>query len=338
MNIKLLILMIVGFAGIASFGVLQNNSVIVNNESFGVLNSVESFTSGFNCACSDPNNSEGGFDMGNCNVQYLVEPSDGPDGIHGTADDVLGIADPNSLGLVGNKLCTWETGGEDYGDLLNNDEGGCTPKDWIKLSKRGASNWPPGYHKDLLFNDIFQTTLYQYVIKGIDSDDDDDDDDDDRRGHDDDDDDDKGKKDKDDKGKKYKDDKDDRDKDAKGKKYKDDKDDKDKDDNGKKHKDNKGKTHIDGKGYKHKFYDIYELTLIQALKNKGDWEPHSAKFAKQAVASLLNAAHFDINYYYSGIEIIQMTQDTVVNNDYKDMTKEFKKYNKIGNDLVCPKR
>jgi len=303
LKIKLLILMIVGFAGIASFGVLQNNSVIVNNESFGVLNSVESFTSGFNCACSNPNNSEGGFAMGNCNVQYLVEPSDGPDGIHGTADDVPGVADPNSLGLVGNKLCLWETSGEDYGDLLNNDEGGCTSKDWIKLSKRGASNWPPGYQKDMLFNDIFQTSLYQYVLKGIDSDDKDDKDDDD---------------------------KDDRDKDAKGKKHKDDK--------GKKYKDDKGKTHKDGKGYKHKFYDIYELTLIQALKNKGDWEPHSAKFAKQAVASLLNAAHFDINYYYSEIEIIQMTQDTVVNNDYKDMTKEFKKYNKIGNDSVCPKK
>ena len=49
MRIKLLILIIVGFAGIATFGVLNsNNTVVVDNKSFGVLNSVESFAGGFN--------------------------------------------------------------------------------------------------------------------------------------------------------------------------------------------------------------------------------------------------------------------------------------------------
>jgi len=81
-----------------------------------------------------------------------------------------------------------------------------------------------------------------------------------------------------------------------------------------------------------------ELTLWQALKQKRGWDPKASKFAKQAVASLLNAAHYDINYYYSEIEIIHMTQDAVVNDDYKDITKEFKKYNKMGNNPICPKR
>jgi len=269
--------MIVGFAGIATFGVLNsNNTVVVDNQSFGILNSVESFTGGFNCACSDPDGIVPGFDMGFCNT-----------------DD----NDPESLGTVGNQLCTWEINGDDYGDLLNTDEEGCTPKDWIKISKRGGSSWPAGYHKDMLFNDIFQTTLFKHNNNGVDNDDDDD-----RRGHDDD----------------------------------DDKDDREKDDKGKKHKDNDDK---DDKSKKNKGKKNGELTLWQALEQKrGLLDPHAAKFAKEAVASLLNAAHYDINYYYSEIKIIHMTQDAVVNDDYKDITKEFKKYNKIGNNSVCPKR
>ena len=345
MKAKLLIIMVLGFGAIASYGFLEFNNVDLDLQSLGVINSVESFTAGFNCACSD---SEGGFDMGNCNVQYLVEPSDGPDGVPGTIDDIIGVPHPDSLGLVGNMLCLWESHGEDYGGLINSDSEGCESKNWLKIYKNSELYWPAGFSPDYQFNDIFQTTfpysdydsvdereaLFAYF---------------------------KGDK----KFLKYFDGEEDFFKNIKNKgkflKYFKDKDgDQDQFKNEKnffkyfknkqgfmKHFDDQDEffTYIwnnddflkhfkNDKSYKHQGF-----TLEDALKNKGSYSYENGKakkFAGETTAAILNAAHNEINYPYTVKEVIRMTQDAVVDGDYREITKEFKAYNKLGDSLMCP--
>ena len=224
--------MILGFAGMGAYGLLQNNTVTIDMQSFDVMNSVEEFSGGFSCACSDPNGILPGFNIGFCNV-----------------DD----NDPNSLGPVGNMLCTWETNGGDYGGLLQEWDEGCKPNDWLKLSKGGGLyQWPAGYKPDYYFDDIFLITLADHT----------------------------------DDNKKY-------------------------------------------------------GTLENALKNKVSVPGkmgNSNNFEKEATTALLNPAHFEINYPYTISEVIKMTQDASTPQDQMQLWKEFKTYNKAGDDYICPKK
>ena len=164
MNTKILILILLGGAGISTIGILSND-VNVDVQSFVVFDSVETFTGGFECACEDPNNS-GVFSMDFCNVMYL----DPPDNL---------IPDPESLGSIGNHLCTWETSGAEYGGLLNPDDEGCSAKFWLKYSDLTSADylWPSGYHPDYTYSDIFMVdpagVTYDQKAKGHDKDDDD---------------------------------------------------------------------------------------------------------------------------------------------------------------------
>ena len=281
MKIKLLIAMIVGFSAIASYGFLEFNNVDLDIQSLKAISSVESFTSGFNCACSDSNQfSEGGFDSGNCNVQYLVEPSDGPDGIHGTPDDVEGVPHPDSLGLVGNMLCLWESHQDDYGGNIDWESEGCQSKYWLIFQNHDTYFWPAGLTPGLQFNDVFQTT-FPYT-NGFDSDDD------------------GGEK-------------------VLGK--------------------NKKNDDFDDTGQSIKKKENPGYTLEDALKHQGissNGEGLAKQFAREATAAILNAGHNEINYPYTVQEIIRMTQDAVVNEDYKNIKNEFRAYNQLGESLMCP--
>ena len=249
MNGKLLIMIVAGFGAIASYGFLELNDVDLDLQALGVIDSVASFTGGFNCACSDSTMfSEGGFDAENCNILYLEEPNDGPDLIPGTADDFPGVADPDSLGLVGNMLCLWESRQDDYGGNLNPEHEGCQSNSWKSYLTDDEYYWPTGFSPDYQFNDAF-LTIFPDAID-------------------------------------------------------------------------------DEDGY----------TLLDALKKQGILPGHgqSKQFASEAAAAILNTAHDEINYPYTVQEVIRMTQDAIVDEDYKDITKEFKAYNKLGDSLMCP--
>ncbi|MCZ6583159.1 MAG: hypothetical protein O6761_08335 [Thaumarchaeota archaeon] len=369
MKVKLLIVMVLGFGAVASYGFLEFNDVDLTLQSLGVTTSVELFAAGFNCACSDSNppGSEGGFDIDNCNVTYTTPPNDGPDGMPGTADDFPGVAAPGSLGIVGNMLCLWESHEEDYGENLpNGDYEGCNSKSWLPDKKTVLTfgmmvpdkkaddiHWPAGFSPDHQFNDVFLTTSPSAY-------------------NDDDEEEEvffiyfKGKK----KFFKYFDNEKDFFKHIKDNKkfykyfedkvgdlvpadelqYKHEKEffiyfkDKesfmnyfDDDKDFFKHIKNKKdflKHFKDDKGYKDKSF-----TLEDALKGKGkSFYGHGAskKFVKEATVALLNAAHNEINYPYNVQEIMRMTQDAIVDKDYKEMEKEFKAYNKLGDSLMCP--
>ena len=247
MNGKLLIMIVLGFGAVASYGFLELNDVKLDLQSLGSFNSVELFTGGFNCACSDPNLSEGGFDTGNCNVAYLEEPNDGPDMIQGTADDVPGVADPDSLGLIGNMLCLWESHQDDYGGNLSSDHEGCRSQSWENYQTSDEYYWPVGFSSEYQFNDIFLTT-FPYPT------------------------------------------------------------------------------------------DAESFTLLDALKHQGSFPGNgqAKKFAREATAAILNTAHIEINYPYTLQEVIRMTQDAIVDEDYKELTKEFRAYNNLGDSLMCP--
>ena len=60
------------------------------------------------------------------------------------------------------------------------------------------------------------------------------------------------------------------------------------------------------------------------------------KFAREATAGMLNAAHDEINYPMTINEVTRMVQDSIIDEDYKDAEKEFRAYNKIGEETMCP--
>jgi len=125
-------------------------------------------------------------------------------------------------------------------------------------------------------------------------------DDDDKRGHDDDDDDDKRGHDDDD--------------------YDDDKRGHDDDD------DDDRRGHDD---------DDDKFTLLDALSKKNSLKNNQKQIAKESVTAILNAAHSKVNYHYSVPEVMSITHDAMLSEDYKSYAKEFKKYNKIGGSSLC---
>jgi len=65
-------------------------------------------------------------------------------------------------------------------------------------------------------------------------------------------------------------------------------------------------------------------TLQEALNSKGG---DMNSLLRQSVTAMLNAAHPDINYPYSVIQVIELTQISIINEDYKDTKELFEKSN-----------
>ena len=58
-------------------------------------------------------------------------------------------------------------------------------------------------------------------------------------------------------------------------------------------------------------------------------------FARESVAALLNAAHDDVNYYYTVPEVMQITQQAIVDESYIDAVIELKKFNTVNKSDFC---
>ena len=65
-------------------------------------------------------------------------------------------------------------------------------------------------------------------------------------------------------------------------------------------------------------------TLEEALNAKGG---DMNTLLRQSVAAMLNAAHPEINYPYSVMQIIELTQISIINEDYQKTTDMFERYN-----------
>lgn len=337
--------MIVAGAGISSYGVLSNQMTL-DIQQFDLLVlppmdgvPIEGATefSEVHCACRDPDNPQGAFDPGFCDITWIVNPS-GPDGIKGTEDDVPGVPDPNSLGPSGNMLCTWEASATAYGELLAFDEG-CSGNYWLKTSDPSSTDysWPAGFQPDYSYEDIFGIKLVNsdsdnHKIEMLKE-----------------------------KIEKYKAKINDLVDQGKIKKQ-----------TGTSllwlldaipmlGNDNSNvmseklenfykridlfverKLLLDiDKKYILEIMDETEddsgvktLTLRDALSNS-ILSPPDDKLAKESVAAILNAAHFQVKYHYSSSEIMKMTQDAVQGDTQIKTANEFKKYNLAGAEPLC---
>ena len=353
MNFKILLLIIIAGIGVTSYGALSNQlNLDIQKFDLVVLPPMDGSTiegatefSVVQCSCRDPDNPNGAFSPGFCDVTWITPPNDGPDGMHGTADDFPGIPDPNSLGVNGNTLCTWEASSSVYGDLLDYDEG-CSANYWLKSSDPTSLDytWPFGYHPDYLYEDIFQVGFGDDVKKNID----------------------------DDEIQQFSDAYDmymmNLEKLLEDKKIK-----------------TKTALALkwlldaipppDQEGYAviasqqleafnerlnmmleknalsqedHDFiHGIQDeiasqnnsnddnFTLLDALTNNA-LSPSNKQIAKQSVAALLNAAHYQVSYHYSVPEIMLMTQSGILDGNQIKTANEFKKHNLAGAEPLCP--
>ena len=364
MNFKILLLVIIAGIGVTSYGALSNQMTLdIQKFELVILPPMDGTTvdgatefSGVQCSCRDPDDPNGLFSPGFCNVLWITPPNDGPDMKHGTPDDFPGDPDPNSLGTNGNTLCTWEASSTIYGDLLDYDEG-CSANYWLKSSDPTSIDysWPIGYQPDYFYEDIFQIGLNVIDDK-------------------------KGKKtvsiDDENEIQKFT---------EAYEMYV---------TNLEKLLENKRidtKTAMtlkwllnaipspDEEGYSKiasskldSFNDRLDLlvernhltqedkefihgieeeldeiviitdtttehkfTLLDALSNDV-LRPSDKQIAKQSVAAILNSAHFQVTYHYSVAEIMQMAQDGISNEDQIKTANEFKKHNLAGGSPICP--
>lgn len=345
MNLKILLIVVLAGLGIASYGALSNQ-VELEVQKFDLLVMppmdgipIEGATelSSMHCSCNNPNN-PGQYSPDFCDVSYTVDPN-GPDGIPNTEDDVPGVASPTSLGVMGNKLCTWEVSGIEYGALLEQDQG-CSANYWLKSSDPTSDDysWPVEYQPDYLYSDIFNIGLIKDTsnvdkIQNL--------------------------KDKIENYKTKINDLVEEDKitkqtatsllwlldaipipninqlsDAANMKL----------ENFYKRIDlfveRKLLLDIDKK-YILEMIDEPEdgpspqLTLKDALSNS-ILNPPDDKLAKESVAAILNAAHGSVNYHYSVIDIMQMTQASILNNDQIQTADDFMQHNLAGASPLCP--
>lgn len=331
--------------GVASYGALSNEveldvqkfELLVMPPMDGVPIEGATELSSMHCSCSNPNNPDE-FSPDYCDVSYTVDPN-GPDGIPDTEDDVPGVPSPTSLGVMGNKLCTWEVSAIQYGALLEQDQG-CSANFWLKSSDPTSEDysWPVQYQPDYLYSDIFNIGLIKDTSNG-----------------------DKIQQLKD-KIEHYKtkihelvDDGKitqqtgmsllwlldaipipdiDQSSDAANKKlenfYK----------------------RIDLFVERHLLLDIDktyilemmeepeddsspQLTLKEALSNS-ILSPPDDKLAKESVAAILNAAHGSVSYHYSMLDILQMTQAAIQNNDEIHTANDLMQHNLAGASPLCP--
>ncbi len=353
MNFKiLLILLTVGIVA-SSYGILSNE-IILSVQKFQILGlppmdgeseSGQHFST-LECSCFgvDPITNEEGFDPGFCNVDYTEPPT----------ETSPGVADPDSLGLMGNKLCLWEIHDDEYGDLLIDGEGGCPVSFWLEHSDPMSADyvWPPGYHPDYPYEDIFffdhkkelglydnnnEVNGYERLLQKLNED--------------------EIKKlekmleelNEDEKeqlekillklddhtknpGKLFSRISDDKKNLTKFMMYL---------ETDEKMKFNKIIKKIDkeDKSFFDKLIKKYtkskgkDLTLKDALSNK--FPNHKVKnILRESTAAVLNSAHSKINYPYSVPEVISITHDSVVaGKDWKEYGEELKKYNTLGNSL-----
>ena len=345
MNFKIILIVIIAGIGVSTYGVLSND-MILDIQKFELVvlppmdgTTIEGTTEflGVQCSCLDPNPPNVEFGPQFCDVTWITDPN-GPDGIKGTDDDVLGIPTPNSLGRNGNMLCTWEAASTVYGGLLDYDEG-CSANYWLKSGdpKSTDYSWPSGYSPDLMYEDIFQISLvkddskdtkieklkekiakYEAKIKELQE---------------------QGKINRQTSnslhwlldGIPLNDDGDTVIASDKMKKFYDRLD---------LFVDRGILYHLDKKYILEILEDSDEsetqkFTLLDALSNNV-LSPPDKKITKESVAAILNAAHFQINYHYSVSEIMKMTQDAVNSDNEIKTSNEFKKHNLAGASPLCP--
>ncbi len=301
-----IVLAVIVLASISAVGVLSSNLITLNLQAVKVFDSIADFDNPI-CTCLG---NDGQYSMTNCQ------------GFAGPYTDT-------------NMLCVWEAGIEQYGNPPSSDQGcgvgfwknnadisnsdsATDPNELIDLES--LSVWPPGYQPDYLYNEMFHTTFVsgsaiisenheeesddtKISKNDVISDDRDDDDDRDERDDDDDRDEEKSKDNKISKNDVIFEPGDIDQAEEKSK-------DKNEDENV-----NDESKHDDKKK---------ELTLLDALKTKGG---KMNNLLRHSVAALLNAAHSDVNYPYSVVDVISMTQVALISEDYKETAKIFEKLN-----------
>lgn len=65
-------------------------------------------------------------------------------------------------------------------------------------------------------------------------------------------------------------------------------------------------------------------TLLEALNARGG---DMSNLLRHSVAALLNAAHPEINYQYSVVQVLELTQISIINEDYQTTVDLFEQYN-----------
>ena len=65
-------------------------------------------------------------------------------------------------------------------------------------------------------------------------------------------------------------------------------------------------------------------TLLDALNAKGG---DMNSLLRHSVTAMLNAAHPGINYPYSVIQVIELTQISIINEDYQNTMEMFERFN-----------
>ena len=65
-------------------------------------------------------------------------------------------------------------------------------------------------------------------------------------------------------------------------------------------------------------------TLLEALNARGG---DMNSLLRHSVAALLNAAHPEINYPYSVVQVLELTQISIINENYQDTIDKFEQYN-----------
>jgi len=72
--------------------------------------------------------------------------------------------------------------------------------------------------------------------------------------------------------------------------------------------------------------------LLQALQLSGE---NLNELVRESVAAILNSAHTEVDYPYSVSEIMSMTQEAIVDEDYNDTIKSFREVNDKNNSPIC---
>lgn len=339
MNIKLLLILFAAIGGL-SYGILSNDILLsVQKFDFLALPAMDEdpladhdALGSFKCSCfgTDEETGEERFDPGFCNVEYEVEPT----------ENDPGIAAEGSLGLSGNKLCLWEAHTEDYGELLSETEEGCSSKFWLEHSDPNSADyrWPPGYHPDYeyasIFHQVFEIEKDQNEIEKFNVE--------------------------------YELFKDNLNELLDNKKidtktaltikwllkiipstekegswtiseYTIEQFNKDllelvaKEELSYEDKQFLKEIYV---GLKEGAYKDDSYTLLDAL-SQNSLKHNQLQIAKESVTAILNAAHSKVDYHYSVPEVMSITHDAMLSEDYKSYAKEFKKYNNVGGSSLC---
>jgi hypothetical protein len=75
---------------------------------------------------------------------------------------------------------------------------------------------------------------------------------------------------------------------------------------------------------------VPDVRLLQALNTGGGGE---SALGRHAVAALLNAAHPNIDYFFTQAEVIQMVQDAYASGDYEGTKDTFEIFNELEGDI-----